>query len=98
MRKSAGKVPSLNLPDTDEVLTDILQSPSPSSRVRKQFLDSVKKEYDSSSSRHYSEAGVLCLQKHRRTLVKEYSNIFPKAKPESAHLTVRPKNPIELYN
>ena len=50
-RRGACQVPALDLPDTDEVLTDILQSPSPSSRVRRQFLESVKKEYDSSSSR-----------------------------------------------
>ena len=62
IRRSPGKVPFLDLPDTDEVLTDILQSPSPSSRVRRQFLDPVKKECDSGSMRNSSEVVVLYLE------------------------------------
>lgn len=52
-------MPSLDLLDTDEVLTDMLQSPSPTSRGRRRFLDSVKKEYDSSSARDSSEVELL---------------------------------------
>ncbi len=53
------RVPSLDLPDSDEVLTDILQSPSPTSRGRKRLLDSVKREYDASARKSHEVISAL---------------------------------------